>query len=522
MAHAHESSSASTGDQYDRNAAVMAIDRFRRSGPNPAFAVLGGPTTTYADFGDRVSVAAAALAAAGVGAGDRVAFAAGNTPDIVDYLVATLALGAVFVPLNTRLSAAELQFIVTDAQCAATVADADLARHLAPAQDDLGSRLLGCGDAPLPGGWTRDRELVDGSVPLLRRPADTDPDDLAILMYTSGTTGNPKGVMISHANLLASVRNLMLIVTFGNDSAMLAMTPIFHVAALALVLCTVATGGRVVIMPSFSPPRFFDALDEHPITFTFGVPAMLQLIAAEDRFADSDLSRVLLMCAGAPVPPALLDRYLSQGAKITQGYGLTESTGTVSLLEPSMAMAKLGSAGLPFPTTAVQLRDEQGRVIDTPGVDGEIWAKGASMSRGYWNRPAETAELLDADGWLRTGDAARMDDEGYLYITDRVKDMIISGGENVYPAEVEKVLVTHPSIAEVAVIGTPDGRWGETVCAVTVLVPGATLDLDDLQAHARQHLGGYKVPRRLHVVSELPRNASGKVLKRALRADLAD
>ena len=510
----------SLGELYDRNAAVMAIDRFGRSAPSPAIAVLGGATSSYAELGDRVALAAAALREAGVARGDRVAFAAGNTPDIVEYLVATLALGAVFVPLNTRLSAAELQFIVTDAQCRVTVADGDLARHLEPVQHALGSRLVGCGAGELPAGWTRDRDLAPGPVPPLQQAAATDAGDLAILMYTSGTTGSPKGVMISHANLLASVRNLMLIVTFGNDSGMLAMTPIFHVAALALVLCTVATGGRVVIMPAFSPARFFDALDEHPITFTFGVPAMLQMIAAEDRFAGCDLSRVLLMCAGAPVPPALLERYLLQGAKITQGYGLTESTGTVSLLEPSMARAKLGSAGLPFPTTAVQLRDEAGRVIDAPGVDGEIWAKGTSMVSGYWNRPAETAELLDADGWLRTGDAARFDDEGYLFITDRVKDMIISGGENVYPAEVEKVLVTHPAVAEVAVIGTPDERWGESVCAVVVLRGGATLDLDELQAHARRHLGGYKVPRRLHVVNELPRNASGKVLKRNLRARL--
>jgi len=513
-----------TGERYERNAAVMVLDRFRRSPLCTATAVLDEGELTYAQAGDRVSIAGAALRAAGVGRGDRVALAANNTPEIIDYLVATLALGAVFVPLNTRLSAAELEFIITDADCTVVVADADLAAHMAPVQNALGATLVGLptrGPAGLPVGWTPESDLVPAEVEPLVEAADTDPDEVAILMYTSGTTGNPKGVMVSHDNLLAGIHNLMLIVTFGGDSGMLVMTPIFHVAALALALSTLATGGRVVIMRNFKPAAFFEALDAHPITFSFGVPAMLQMIAAEDRFADSDLSRLFLMCAGAPVPPALLDQYLRQGAKVTQGYGLTESTGTVSLLEPSMARLKLGSAGLPFPMTAVQLRDLQGNVIEEAGVDGEIWAKGRCMVQGYWNRPAETAALHDEDGWLRTGDAARYDEDGYLYITDRIKDMIITGGENVYPAEVEKALTAHPAIAEVAVVGVPDERWGEAVCAVAILAPGASLTLDELQAYAREHLGGYKVPRRLHLAAELPRNASGKVLKRNIRADLA-
>ncbi len=513
-----------TGERYERNAAVMVLDRIRRAPLCTATAVLGEEELTYAEVGERVSVAAAVLRSTGVGRGDRVALAANNTPEIVEYLVATLALGAVFVPLNTRLSAAELEFIITDAGCTVVVADADLARHMAPVQDALGATLVGLAtgaQAALPDGWTAEADLVPAEVTPLVEAVDTDPNDVAILMYTSGTTGNPKGVMISHDNMLAGIHNLMLIVTFGSDSGMLVMTPIFHVAALALVLSTLGTGGRVVIMRSFTPGAFFEALDAHPITFSFGVPAMLQMIAADERFAATDLSRLFLMCAGAPVPPALLDVYLQQGARVTQGYGLTESTGTVSLLEPSMARLKLGSAGLPFPMTEVQLRDLEGKVVEAAGVDGEIWAKGRCMVQGYWNRPAETAELHDEDGWLRTGDAARYDADGYLYITDRIKDMIITGGENVYPAEVEKALAAHPAVAEVAVVGVPDERWGEAVCAVTTLAPGESLTLDELQAYAREHLGGYKVPRRLHIAEELPRNASGKVLKRNLRADLA-
>jgi fatty-acyl-CoA synthase len=247
---------------------------------------------------------------------------------------------------------------------------------------------------------------------------------------------------------------------------------------------------------------------------------MLQAMTADPRFETADLSRVLLMCAGAPVPESLLHQYLDRGAKVTQGYGLTESTAVVSLLESEFATSKLGSAGMPYPLTAVEIRDAAGRAITSPNVDGEIWIRGRNVVRGYWGRPHDTAELFDDAGWLRTGDAGHLDADGFLYITDRIKDMLITGGENVYPAEVEKVLAGHPDIAEVAVIGTPDETWGEVVTAVVVPRSGATIELAELQAYARAHLGGYKVPRRLQSVQALPRNASGKVLKRELRTGL--
>jgi len=352
-------------------------------------------------------------------------------------------------------------------------------------------------------------------------PADTDPDDVAVLMYTSGTTGMPKGVMISHGNIIAMLQSFLLLTPMSTDNGLLAMAPMFHVAALSLALAALITGGRVVILRSFDLTGVFDAFHTQPITFTFGVPAMLQAMTAEPRIAQTDLSSVLLMCAGAPVPEALLRQYIERGARITQGYGLTESTGVVSLLEPDLSLDKLGSAGMPFPLTEVQLRDGDGTTIVTDAdTNGEIWIKGRNAVAGYWNRPEETAALRDDDGWLRTGDVGRFDVDGFLYITDRAKDMVISGGENVYPAEVEKVLAAHPSIAEVAVIGTPDEQWGELVTAVVVVNSGSQLVLDEVQDFARQHLGGYKVPRRLELVDELPRNASGKVLKRTLRDQL--
>jgi fatty-acyl-CoA synthase len=512
-----------TGPAYERNASVMLVDRMRRSPDRPAVVELGEPELAYAELGGRLAAAADVLRACGVARGDRVAFAGSNRTELIEYQVATLHLGAVFVPLNNRLGPPELRFIVNDAGAQVVIADAATAAALAPERPALeASHLLWLAEpgAQAPEGWTPVDERRPATPSPLGPAAATDPDDVAVLMYTSGTTGLPKGAMISHGNLVATVHNLLLLIPMGPASGMLAMAPLFHVGAMALVLGTLATGGRVVMLQAFDPKAVFDAIEAQPVTFTFGVPAMLQMMTTDPRFERADLSGVLLMCAGAPVPESLLHQYLERGAKVTQGYGLTESTAVVSLLEADWAARKLGSAGMPYPLTAVELRDPDGAVIDQPAVDGEIWVRGRNIVQGYWNRPDETAAVRDADGWLRTGDAGHFDADGFLYITDRIKDMLVTGGENVYPAEVEKVLVAHPAVAEVAVIGTPDERWGEAVTAVVVARPGETVDLADLQAHARQHLGGYKVPRRLHVVDALPRNAAGKVLKRDLRVEL--
>ncbi|HEY9557045.1 MAG TPA: long-chain fatty acid--CoA ligase [Acidimicrobiales bacterium] len=512
-----------TGPTYERNASVMFVDRIRRSPERTALVVLGEDEISYEALGERLAATVHALRAAGVEQGDRVAFAASNRTEVIEVMAATLHLGGIFVPLNTRLSAAELRFITLDAGAKVILADSAMATLLAPERAALGvDHALRLPDVDeVQDGWQAVSELTGGPIDPLGPPADTSPDDVAVLMYTSGTTGQPKGAMITHGNIVATVHNLMLLIPMGPDSGMLAMAPLFHVGAMALVLGTLATGGRVVILPAFTPTAVFDAIEAQPVTFTFGVPAMFQAMTTDPRFEAADLSSVLLMCAGAPVPESLLHQYLERGAKVTQGYGLTESTAVVSLLESDFATAKLGSAGMPYPLTAVQLRDPEGAVITDAGVDGEIWIRGRNVVRGYWNRPDDTAALLDEDGWLRTGDAGHLDADGFLYITDRIKDMLITGGENVYPAEVEKVLAGHPDIADVAVIGTPDEQWGEVVTAIVVPRPGASVDLDAVQAYAREQLGGYKVPRRLHLTEELPRNASGKVLKRDLRAELA-
>ncbi len=511
-----------TGELLDHNAIAMVTDRIRRSAHRTAVVTLHDEELSYETLGRRVGATTELLRRRGVERGDRVAFAAGNSAEVLDFLAATLAIGATFVPLNTRLSASELAFIITDAGARLVVADAALAATIDGCRDQLDAELIGLAAADeLPAGWTPIADVTpagDFEVPV---PVDTHPDEVAVLMYTSGTTGLPKGVMISHGNIIGMLQSFLLLTPMGTESGLLAMAPMFHVGALSLALAALITGGRVVILRNFDLTHVFDAFHTQPITFTFGVPAMLQAMTTEPRFGETDLSAVLLMCAGAPVPESLLRQYLERGARITQGYGLTESTGVVSLLEPDLSLVKVGSAGMPFPLTAVELREADGRtVIDGADTNGEIWIKGRNAVAGYWNRPEDTAALRDANGWLRTGDVGRFDADGFLYITDRAKDMVISGGENVYPAEVEKVLAAHPSILEVAVIGTPDERWGELVTAVVVAADGIELTLDDVQAFARQHLGGYKVPRRLELVDVLPRNASGKVLKRSIREQL--
>lgn len=516
LSHPDRSIAAAVLRSWGRNAAVPVIDRARRA-PLSVATSFQGIERSYAEVGESVATIAGRLHAMGVSPGDRVGFVSQTGPAIIDHLLATLSLGAVFVPLNSLLAPGELLEIVEDAGCRVLIADRSLAEHLELVREQLDAKLVMLSDgAEPPSGWADDEGL-----PAIRAPepiVDTEPDDAAILMYTSGTTGRPKGVIISHRNVIAATLDLSTTIPFTPTGALLTMTPIFHVAALALAIATIGAGGRIVILPAFGADAFYEALTRHRITFTFGVPAMLSLLADDPRFEETDLSDILLMCSAAPVPETLLHRYLDRGATITQGYGLTESTGCVTLLEPCMTPHKLGSAGLPYPRTEVEIRDPLGQPVPT-GVDGEIWARGDAMVRGYWNRPEETAALHDEAGWMRTGDAGHLDEDGHLRITDRIKDMIISGGENVYPAQVEKVLAGHPDIAEVAVIGTPDERWGEAVTAIVVPRGERPLELEDLRTFARPHLAGYKLPRRVETVGRLPRNASGKVQKHLLRQE---
>ena len=310
-------------------------------------------------------------------------------------------------------------------------------------------------------------------------------------MYTSGTTGRPKGAMLTHGNIWWNNTNAMLTLDLAEDDVTLTVGPLFHIGGLNVTtLITWQKGGEVVLHRTFDPARFIEDVSRYAVTTTFAVPAMLLFVSQHPEFDAADLTSLrLVVCGGAPVPEALMKVYLGRGIPVNQGYGLTETAPMVTFLTPEFGLQKLGSAGKPPMYVDLQLVGPDNAPVTEPMAKGEVCVRGPNVMKGYWNRPDATAAAIDAEGWFHTGDVGYLDEDGFLYIADRVKDMVITGGENVYPAEVESVLYEHPAIAEVAVFGLPDERWGEAVVAVAVLRPGAALTLEELRAFAGQRSG---------------------------------
>ena len=347
-----------------------------------------------------------------------------------------------------------------------------------------------------------------------------DPGTAVLQLYTSGTTGFPKGVMITHRMIGSHNAAAREVVPIGPDAVALVPMPLYHVGGLAYALSTLASGARTVVLRDPVPGVLLDTLEREGVTHTFVVPALLAALLQE---RERDLSSLQVLLYGAsPMPAPLMRASLARfPGKLGQVYGMTELSGAVTYLGPedhadTAHPERLLSAGRPYPGVELRVVDAAGQDVPT-GELGELWVRSAQCTPGYWGKPEATADTLVEGGWLRTGDIARLDDGGYLFLEDRLKDMVISGGENVYPAEVERVLLLDPSVAEVAVIGVPDERWGETVKAVVVPAEGATVDPAALIALCRQHLAGYKRPTSVDVVDALPRNATGKVLRRELR-----
>ncbi|MFD0921914.1 long-chain fatty acid--CoA ligase [Saccharopolyspora rosea] len=472
--------------------------RQARSRPGAAAVVHRDRTRSYAELAGRAQAVARLLLDLGVERGDRVAYLGPNHPGFLATLFGAGLAGAVFVPLNTRHSDAELAFALRDADAAVLVHDP---RHAASARALAtgGLRTVDVAELDgLPGG-----EPVDEPVDL---------DDLAMILYTSGTTGRPKGAMLTHGNLTWNALNVLVDVDITSEEVTLVSAPLFHTAALGMTcLPTLLKGGAVLLEESFDPDRTLDLVERHRVTCLFGVPTMFDALSRSARWAEADLGSVrFLLCGGAPVPPDLLRRYRARGLAIRQGYGLTEASPSV-LLQPQ-GDERVGSAGAPAFFTDVRLRTPEGQPPE-PGAPGELQVRGANVVRGYWQRP--DADPRTADGWLRTGDVATADDDGHYRVVDRLKDMFISGGENVYPAEVEAVLREHPGVVDAAVVGLPDPVWGETGRAVVVARPGVTER--ELLDFARERLAGYKVPKSVRFADALPRNPTGKLDKRALR-----
>ena len=479
-----------------------------------------GSTLTFGQFLDRVDRAAAGFRGGGVCRGDRVGFLGLNQPAFFETMFAAARLGAIFVPLNFRLTGPELAFIINDAGVHTLVVDPDHRAVIDSVRSELSVRVY-LGTPEGGEGWSSFDELVAAHDPI-RLVEPGNPDDVAVIMYTSGTTGRPKGAMLTHSNLWWNNTNVLHMMDVLETDVSLVVAPLFHIGGLNVTtLVTWQKGGEVVLHRSFDPGACLEAIPRYGVTTMFGVPAMFLFMSQHPAFDNADLTSIrTLICGGAPVPEPLIKLYNGRGIPIQQGYGLTETSPAVSFLGPEYSLAKLGSAGRAPLFVEVQIVDAEGRPLSEPHSRGEICTRGPHVMKGYWNRPDATALAIDEKGWFHTGDVGYVDEDGFLFIADRVKDMVISGGENIYPAEVESALYDHPAVAEVAVIGVPDERWGEAVVAIVAPKPGATLTLEELREFGGRSLARYKLPSHLHIVEVLPRNPAGKVLKYELRETL--
>jgi len=481
--------------------------------------VEGERRLTYADLDGRTDQLARALRALGVRRGDRVAGLLLNSAAFLETMLATAKLGAVFVPMNVRLAPAEVSHLLADSGSDTFVYSAPLAPVARAALAADGVRVR---SRLLVGGEGEDRELdyeqvLAGGEP---RPVDSDVDrrDLSCLMYTSGTTGRPKGAMLTHDNHLWNVVNSL---SFGRglreSDVTVTVAPMFHIGGLGVhTLPLLYVGGTNVVLPSFDPIRTLEVMSRERATVQFMVPAMWAALMSVPGFDGYDLSSLeLAVSGGAPCPLPVIDFFQGKGLPFQEGFGMTETAPGVSVLDADHVKEKAGSIGRAVFHVQARIVDDTDRNQPADEV-GELVLRGPNVFAGYWGLPEATAEAFRG-GWFHTGDLGRMDGEGFITLVDRKKDMIISGGENVYPIEVEQVLYRHDAIREVAVVGVPDDRWGETPVAVVALQDGAGTTAEELIAYARERLAHFKCPTRVEFVPELPRNATGKVLKTVLR-----
>ena len=497
--------------------AVLAHHAMRT--PEKAVTVFEGETTTYGAMADRAAQLAGGLAERGVGRGDVVALLSYNCPEFLVTIFAANYLGAIAMPINWRLAAPEVRFILEHSSARALVCDGALVELANQATEGVDAPLARlCLSPTAVPGWT---PLAD----VLSHPARTGhvpagPDDIHRLMYTSGTTGRPKGVMISHANL--AWKNLAHIVEFGftGDDLGLVCGPMYHVGALDLTTTSlIAAGATVIIHRTFDAEQVVDELERSRVTTVWLAPAMVNAIMALRDIGRRDLSSVrVVINGGEKMPIPLIERLQRTfpSAWFADAYGLTETVSGDTFLDRDSVITKLGSVGRPCLYLQLDIWDERGRSVPA-GERGEIVMRGPKVFTGYWRDPDATAEAF-AGGWFHTGDVGVRDDDGYLYIVDRFKDMIVSGGENIASSEIERVLYEHDGVLEAAVVGRPDDRWGEVPVAFVVLRGDATATADELLDHCRVHLARFKVPKALTFLDALPRNPSGKVLKRELRA----
>ena len=473
-----------------------------------------GVRETYRQLNGRVNRCADALATLGLESGDRVAMLMPNGVEFVSLFYAAAKLGLVAVPLNTRLAAAELDFIVADSGARALIHDHRFDETVAtlrerPEQPNAIEHWLpAAGDGDTVSARMAEATQIEPEI----RQGGT---DTLFIMYTSGTTGRPKGVVHTHDSVHCAASSWAMTMDARYQDRMLLPLPMFHVAALTCVFFCALRGCTVISMPEFDPARVWSLIVGERVTTMGAVPAILNFMRQVPAFESVEAPDFRYFITGAaPMPKALIEIYAAKGMQVVQGYALTESCGGGSFLLGEDALRKIGSAGRATMFSEIRLRQNDGTLVEQGS--GEVVIRADFLLKEYWNRPEATRDAFH-DGWFRTGDVADIDDEGYLFIRDRIKDMIISGGENIYPAEIEDALIGHPSVREVAVIGLPDERWGEIPCAI-VVGDESSADEAELLAYCETRLARYKLPKRVIFADAIPRNAAGKALKHVLRS----
>ncbi|MGW2485784.1 long-chain-fatty-acid--CoA ligase [Streptomyces sp. NPDC001606] len=490
------------------NLAEFLVETARRLPDRPAL-LLGTTALTYAELDRLTAQAATLLEAEGVRPGDRVALMLPNVPEFVVFYYGVLRAGAIVVPMNPLLKEREAEFHLRDSGAVLL-----LEWHQAPGEGAAGAAAAGV------------RRLAVEPVALAaelaaRQPrpevADTAADDIAVLLYTSGTTGRPKGAALTHAGIRHNTEvNVTDVQRVTDEDVIVGCLPLFHIFGQTCTMnVAVRSGAALVLIPRFDPPTVLDAIARHRATVFEGVPTMYAALLQHPAAAEADVSS-LRQCisGGASLPVEILHGFERRfGCVVLEGFGMSETSPVVTFNHLDRPR-KPGSIGTPIRDVEIRLLDDTGRDV-APGEVGELAVRGPNLMKGYWNLPAETAEAVP-DGWLRTGDLARQDEDGYLFIVDRKKDLIIRGGYNVYPREIEEVLHEHPAVALAAVLGVPDARLGEEVAAAVVLRPGAQAEPEELREFVRERVAAYKYPRRVWLTEALPLGPSGKILKREI------
>ncbi|MDO8365112.1 MAG: AMP-binding protein, partial [Actinomycetota bacterium] len=479
-----------------------------------------GVVTTYAQHFDRVTRLIGGLRSLGIDRGDRFAVMTLNSPEYLEMYHAAFLGGGVINPLNLRFAPKELAYVLRNSGTKTVFVDFLFAGLIDKVKEEAGIEhvvLVGQGDVP----HTVTYDDLLASAPMV--PDEGEETDPVVLMYTGGTTGLPKGVLLDQRAEILNAYHVMMTLHMSRDTVNLMQTPMFHAASMFGVLGGPALGAHSVIVPMFEPKAVMAAVEQYQPTTTVMVPTMIGLVMAHPEFRPSGLASFLDLVYGAsPMPQALLEKVLAlyPDVNVWQGYGMTESSSVLTLLGPAEHRAGgkyLRSAGMPMPGVVLSIQDDDGNLLP-PGDPGEVCARSGNYMTEYWHKPEATADAFRG-GWYHTGDAGYLDSDGYLYLVDRVKDMIVTGGENVYSTEVENALASHPAVLQVAVIGIPSEHWGEAVHAIVVLRDGAGATADELIAHSREWIAGYKVPKSIEFRAEpLPLSGAMKVLKKDLRA----